>query len=448
MISLTSLKPRWTLSNANTSRHHSLCYRHEQKHSFRGIRSCSRHQESEISLINVVSLAESLRLGVPASQENSCSDLQWVPISVMPASLIAVLLHLSQPCLPPAHAILSSPNAQIARTVDAALRRSIPAFNPDVAKVQSSLEDIQYLLRIPQRKPWASMSKSLSEAVTLATEHRSDLLKDLPSDATTTGSDQLDDLVKRMQQLDLAIKTQQPDLAGLRVSQSLKAVANLELLQAPGLPFSIPKDYASLPRLTGRATVELIVEKKDGSLAFIDQVAGGLTKEGRVTVVVDGYSAPITAGNFVANVLDGLYDGRVLQSNYSSMYVAGKVDKPRPPIPLEILPLGQFDPVYRSPLDVQGGELPVLPLSISGAITMAHIPDSDSFLSGDEWFVFKFDKQQAGLSGLAFDEGTFSVFGYVTDGMDTISKLKSGDVIVSAAVIEGKEKLVRSDAAA
>jgi hypothetical protein len=37
-------------------------------------------------------------------------------------------------------------------------------------------------------------------------------------------------------------------------------------------------------------------------------------------------------------------------------------------IPLEILPLGEFDPVYRSTLDVQSGELPVLPLSIYGSV--------------------------------------------------------------------------------
>jgi hypothetical protein len=35
---------------------------------------------------------------------------------------------------------------------------------------------------------------------------------------------------------------------------------------------------------------------------------------------------------------------------------------------MEILPLGEFDPVYRSTLDVQSGELPVLPLSIYGAV--------------------------------------------------------------------------------
>jgi hypothetical protein len=41
----------------------------------------------------------------------------------------------------------------------------------------------------------------------------------------------------------------------------------------------------------------------------------------------------------------------------------------------------------------------VLPLSIAGAVSMTHLPDTESFLSGDEWFIFKFDKQQAGLSG-------------------------------------------------
>lgn len=41
---------------------------------------------------------------------------------------------------PPAEALLSSPNAQIARSVDAALRRAIPASNSDVRSIQSKLE--------------------------------------------------------------------------------------------------------------------------------------------------------------------------------------------------------------------------------------------------------------------------------------------------------------------
>lgn len=34
------------------------------------------------------------------------------------------------------------------------------------------------------------------------------------------------------------------------------------------------------------------------------------------------------------------------------------------------------------PLYSQGGELPVLPLSISGAVSMSHVLDNDSYLSG------------------------------------------------------------------
>lgn len=49
---------------------------------------------------------------------------------------------------------------------------------------------------------------------------------------------------------------------------------------------------------------------------------------------------------------------------------------------------------------------------------------------------------QAGLSGLSFDEGTFGVFGYVTSGMDSIAKLQTGDIIRSAKLISGKERLV------
>ncbi len=41
---------------------------------------------------------------------------------------------------PPAEAVLNSPNARIARSADAALRRSVPGFNADVKDVQAKLE--------------------------------------------------------------------------------------------------------------------------------------------------------------------------------------------------------------------------------------------------------------------------------------------------------------------
>lgn len=53
-------------------------------------------------------------------------------------------------------------------------------------------------------------------------------------------------------------------------------------------------------------------------------------------------------------------------------------------------------------------------------VAMAHAPVDeapipDGYSVSDEFFIYKFSKEQAGLSGLAFDEGIFGVFGYVTE---------------------------------
>ena len=110
-------------------------------------------------------------------------------------------------------------------------------------------------------------------------------------------------------------------------------------------------------------------------------------------------------------------------------------------LPLEILPAGDFEPLYRTPMEVQAGmrngywwpsnhcryllksfklmawlaagELPLLPLSITGAVAMVHPgpdagPSADGLVRGDEFFIFKYDKQSSGLAGLSFDEGGMS----------------------------------------
>ena len=101
--------------------------------------------------------------------------------------------------------------------------------------------------------------------------------------------------------------------------------------------------------------------------------------------------------------------------------------------------------MYRLPLDVRGGELPVLPLSVRGSVAMGRLDDVEGFMSGEEWFIYKFDPSQAGLAGLSFDEGEFAVFGYVTEGMDeVVAKLDTGDRIVSATVVSGLDRLVNA----
>lgn len=340
--------------------------------------------------------------------------------------------------------MLSAPNARIARTADAALRRSIPANNEEVRDIQRNLEDTTYLLRIPQRKPFGSMAKDVSAALSHFTpEERPKLLDGVPEQDKPEAEELISSLYSTLKQVELAVSTQQSDFVGVRANAALQLTARLELLQSPGLPFVIPKEYTNLPRLAGRSVVEFQVEQKDGALAFVDPIKGGLTSTGIIQITADGYAAPISAGNFVANVLDGSYNGRVLEEGPVTITVPTPPTIQHPPIPLEVFPIGEYAPLYRLPLDIQGGELPVLPLSIPGSVSFAHIPENDSYLSGDSFFMYRFSKQQAGLGGMAFDEGTFGVFGYITKGLDVMYSLRDGAVITNAKVLSGADKLVR-----
>ncbi|GFP78585.1 peptidyl-prolyl cis-trans isomerase cyp37 chloroplastic [Phtheirospermum japonicum] len=269
-------------------------------------------------------------------------------------------------------------------------------FNRILAKRDNepmdSLEDISYLLRIPQRKPYGTMEGNVKKALKIAVDEKDSILSSMPTESREKGyalyaslTDEEDGLKKLLQ----SIKDKDADKVSVGLASTLDTVAQLELLQAPGLSFLLPQQYLHYPRLSGRAVVEFAIEKGDGS-TFSPEAAGQPRSTAIIHVVVDGYSAPLTAGNFA------------------------KLD----------------------------GELPVLPLSVYGAVVMAHSEVSEEFSSPNQFFFYLYDKRNAGLGGLSFDEGQFSVFGYTTMGRETLSEIKTGDVIRSAKLIEGQDRLI------
>ena len=48
---------------------------------------------------------------------------------------------------------------------------------------------------------------------------------------------------------------------------------------------------------------------RNGNQGFVGPEGGGGKPEAQIRVAVDGYSAPITAGNFISNILSGAYEG-------------------------------------------------------------------------------------------------------------------------------------------
>lgn len=344
---------------------------------------------------------------------------------------------------PAANAILYSPDTKVPRTGEVALRRAIPA-SPNMKAIQETLEDISYLLRIPQRKPYGTMEGNVKKVLKIAVDEKDSILASIPAELKNKASlvhSTLIDGKGGLQVLLQSIKEQDADKVSVNLQSTLDIVAELETLQAPGLSFLLPGQYMQYPRLSGRGTVEFVIEKGDGST--FSPVGGEERKTATIQVVLDGYSAPLTAGNFAKLVMDGAYNGIKLNCSNQAILSETGLDKTSGyNVPLEIMPAGQFEPLYKTTLSVQDGELPVLPLSVYGAVAMAHNEASEEYSSPYQFFFYLYDKRNAGLGGISFEEGQFSVFGYTTIGRDILPEIKTGDIIRSAKLIEGQDRLV------
>ena len=53
----------------------------------------------------------------------------------------------------------------------------------------------------------------------------------------------------------------------------------------------------------------------------------------------------------------------------------------------------------------------------------------------------RFDKASSGLGALSFEEGNFATFGYVLEGEELLRQIRSGDVITSARLVAGADRL-------
>ncbi|KAK1284241.1 hypothetical protein QJS10_CPB21g00701 [Acorus calamus] len=374
---------------------------------------------------------------------------------------VLILIEMSFPLanwnpwlLSPAGAVLYSPDTKVPRTGELALRKSIPA-NSNMKAIQDTLEDISYLLRIPQRKPYGTMEGNVKKALKaslhffcditqIAVDEEESILGSLPPELKEKGATLYTSLVDGkggLRNLIEFIKEKDADKISVGLSSSLDRLAELELLQAPGLPFLLPKQYVTYPRLTGRGIVELTIEKGDGS-TFSPAAGGEARNLATIQVVLDGYSAPLTAGNFAKLVIDGAYDGVKLKCTNQAVLSDNELEEKGYSVPLEIKPSGQFEPLYKTMLSVQDGELPVLPLSVYGAVAMAHSAVTEEYSSPYQFFFYLYDKRSAGLGGLSFDEGQFSVFGYTTMGRDVLAQIKNGDIIRSAKLVQGQDRLI------
>lgn len=314
----------------------------------------------------------------------------------------------------------------------ALLRNALPIDNKEIRKVQEDLEGISEALR---SKRWGPIKSSVTKVERVLSKGQAKILAAIPAERQADAQAALDHLQAGLAPLREAAETKDKEAVWLQRSALLDDVGQIEELMVKAFPYEVPPEYSALPQLKGRATV--VFE----------------TAKGNLTAVLDGYSAPITAGNFLDLVQRGFYDGveftraedfYVLQTGDpegpADGFIDPKTKQPRT-IPLEILVAGDSQPVYGSTLEDQGRFLdnPVLPFSAFGTLGMAR-PGNDPNGGSSQFFFFLFEPELT-PAGLNLLDGRYSVFGYVVENKEVLEQLKQGDRIDKVRVVSGLDKL-------
>lgn len=210
-----------------------------------------------------------------------------------------------------------------------------------------------------------------------------------------------------------------------------------------GFPYEVPEEYQSMPLLKGRATVDMKVKVKDNP--NVDECV--------FRIVLDGYNAPVTAGNFVDLVERHFYDGMEIQRADGFVVQTGDPEGPAEgfidpstektrTIPLEIMVEGEKAPVYGATLEELGlyKAQTKLPFNAFGTMAMARDEFEDNSASSQVFWLLK--ESELTPSNANILDGRYSVFGYVTQNEGYLADLKVGDVIESMQVVSGLDNLV------
>jgi len=359
----------------------------------------------------------------------------------------------------------SGTGSRVNKDPESLLRYGLPINNKEARKLQATIEEIK--TNIGSKRKAAAI-----DGVKAARSKLSSTKDKLVAGCTDASfcTKLLQEMTDELTPLEVALKESQDSFNGSDQERAAldkayegqiklaSQMSSLEEAMVPkGYKTKVPSDYNDLPQLQGgRATVEFKLSKPNNAPFDINGVN---FKEAKLKMIIDGYTAPVTGGNFVDLVSKGFYnnmaiqrsDGFVVQTGdpegEADGYVAkgGKALGNGPHgerlIPLETYIRGDDGPFYESTMEDEGrgGQAVVLPFSSYGAMGWARDEyDANTGSSQFFWLLFDSDLTPAGKNVL---DGRYPCFGYVTEGSDFLQDIKEGDIITSAKVTSGLEYL-------
>jgi len=349
--------------------------------------------------------------------------------------------------------LASGSGSKVNKDPNSLLRLGLPGQPKEVRELQADLEEVADSL---SRLLTINANSAVGKVKGVLKSKTAAIVKATPAAGADRATQLLDAISEDVTKLAGLIGENQLGDANVVTEAALTKVSALEELIATGYTQPTPPgEFKGLPYLKGRAVVQWEV-KRPGEKFDVD---GALYDKLVMKTVVDGFTAPITSGNFVDLVNKGFYngihvqrsDGFVVQTGDPSQepkaenkeihgFVPAGDSKVRK-IPLEVFVRGDKAPIYGTTFDDdgRGGYAATLPFNAYGALGMAREEyDADSASSQFFWLLFDSDLTPAGKNLL---DGRYACFGYTIEGARFLSDMKEGDVITSAKVVEGLDQL-------
>ncbi|KAL9323332.1 hypothetical protein ACSQ67_008189 [Phaseolus vulgaris] len=426
-----SLSPKWFNSNTTHSRRLSYPLR-----GLRGFNARCSNQPSNHSEV------QNNHNGEPFSFKKCAISIALAVglITGVPTFGLPTCAQVANPVLSDLSVLISGPPI---KDPGALLRYALPIDNKAIREVQKPLEDITESLKIAGVKALDSVERNVRQASRVLKQGKTLIVSGLAESKKEHGVDLLSKLEAGIDELELIVQDRNRDAVAPKQKELLQYVGGVEEDMVDGFPFDVPEEYQNMPLLKGRAAVDMKVKIKDNPNL----------EECVFHIVLDGYNAPVTSGNFVDLVQRHFYDGMEIQRADGFVVQTGDPEGPAEgfidpstektrTIPLEITVSGEKAPVYGATLEELGlyKAQTKLPFNAFGTMAMARDEFEDNSASSQIFWLLK--ESELTPSNANILDGRYAVFGYVTQNEDYLADLKVGDVIESIQVVSGLDNLV------
>ena len=315
----------------------------------------------------------------------------------------------------------------------AILRNALPIKQIELQNLQHKLEDTSDLVRGGR---WPALTKTVTKCQSLIKKTKNKILNEIHPESRDIAERTFEELNKNLVELQEEAKIKDKYAFIDARKKALNNIGTIEELFLPiKFPYSIPAEFDGLPRLLGRAKVEI------------------KTSKGSMEAIIDGYNAPLTAGAFIDLANKEFYDDLpinraeeffVLQTGDPKGEDIGYIDpntNQERKVPLEIRVPEEKETFYNQTFEELGfyTETPTLPFATLGTLGWSH--SSAEVSDGSSQFFFFLYEAELNPAGRNLIDGRNAAFGYVVEGFDVLEELSMDDEIISIRVTDGFENL-------